>query len=253
MTLHCLHGFLGAPGDWDDFRSALGGRMPALSPRDAIVTPDFFGADAFPSAASLASWADAYAARWVQVPRPSGTILLGYSLGGRLALHLAVQWPQLWEGIIIVGAHPGLDSDEARAQRRARDETWARHFETEPWDTLTEAWNAQPVFAGRAALRPPRREQDFDRARLADALRRWSLGAQQPLWPRLAAISCPVLWVAGEDDTAQIPICRRVQEHLPHAQVQVIPGAGHRVPWEQPDVFAARVAEFLGAVRAGSA
>jgi len=230
--IHCLHGFLGSPRDWDrfgDFGTGLG-----------IVKADLFGADAFPDARTMAAWADAYFAERVGA---GPNYLLGYSLGGRLALHLATQFPDAWDGVVIIGANPGLDDAEARAARRAHDETWARRFETDPWDTLLADWDAQAVFGGRPG--GERREADFDRARLADDLRRWSLGAQELLWAALPALSCPLLWVAGADDSKQHNICRRVSDTVPGAQVWVVPGAAHRVPWEQPEAFAACVHTFL--------
>lgn len=242
MTLHCLHGFLGAPGDWDDFAEDLSARLPDFRAPGAIVTPDLFGAEAFPEADSIPAWGDAYCRRAVRAE--TDNFLLGYSLGGRLALHLAVQSPSLWAGIIIVGANPGLDSAEAREQRRQHDEIWAQRFESEPWEPLLAAWDAQPVFRGGATPRV-RREEDFSRSRLVDALRRWSLGRQNPLWASLGDIRCPLLWVAGAADTAQAPICRRVQECLPGTEVWVADGAGHRVPWDRPEAFTARVAKFL--------
>ncbi len=253
MRLHCLHGFLGSPHDWDDLAAALGESLPALAAPGALLTPDLFGADSFPRADSIPAWAEAYGRREAQahLPGPSaaGNYLLGYSLGGRLALHLAVQFPALWDGVIIVGANPGLDSEEARARRRHHDESWARRFEGEPWDALLAAWDAQPVFAGRGGGPRRRREQDFARASLAAALRRWSLGAQTPLWPALQSIHCPVLWVAGAEDAGQADICRRVGETIPGVEVWVAPDAGHRVPWEQPRAFAARAAGFLRATQ----
>jgi len=253
VRLHCLHGFLGSPHDWDDLAAALRESLPALAAPGALLTPDLFGADSFPHADSIPAWAEAYGRREAQahLPGPSaaGNYLLGYSLGGRLALHLAVQFPALWDGVIIVGANPGLDSEEARARRRTHDEIWARRFEDEPWDALLAAWDAQPVFAGRVGSPRSRREQDFSRASLAGALRRWSLGAQTPLWPALPRILRPVLWVAGAEDTGQADICRRVGETIPRVEIWPAPNAGHRVPWEQPRVFAARTVEFIGATQ----
>ncbi len=232
--IHCLHGFLGSPRDWDQFGDFGTGQ--------GVVKADLFGADAFPEAQTMADWADAYFARRVGA---GPNYLLGYSLGGRLALPLATKFPDAWDGVVIIGANPGLDDAEARTARRAHDETWAQKFETQPWDSLLAEWDAQAVFGGRPGDERP--ETNYDRARLADALRRWSLGAQEPLWNALAALSCPLLWVAGAEDVKQQSICRRVLDTVPGAQVWVAPDAAHRVPWEQPAAFAARVHTFLAA------
>lgn len=255
MTLHCMHGFLGAPRDWNDFALSMTQVLPDLAAPGAVIKADLFGADWLPEAQSLADWADAYCRRLVQAEAQSlpgsqglprtGRYLLGYSLGGRLALHMAVQRPSLWDGVIIVGANPGLDTEDARRQRRLHDEQWAQRFEMQPWDALLAAWDAQPVFAGKPALMPLRREADFSRARLAETLRRWSLGAQQPLWSALECFSRPLLWVAGAEDQGQGAICRRLQAAVPGLPLWVAGGAGHRVPWEQPQAFAARVGAFI--------
>lgn len=249
MTLHCLHGFLGLPQDWDELAQAVGDAVPALQAPGAIVRADLFGGEAFLDKLSIPAWAAEYYQRRV-MPRseasaPAGRFLLGYSLGGRLALFLARQAPHAWDGVIIVGANPGLDLENARRSRLAHDTNWARRFETEPWDSLVEAWNAQPVFANRPNTLPARREEDFSRPLLASALRRWSLGGQPPLWDVLPLLSCPLLWIAGADDTGQVPIVQRLQETTPGIEVWRCPGAAHRVPWEQPQAFAARIAEFI--------
>ena len=233
--IHCLHGFLGSPRDWDRFDDFGTGQ--------GVVKADLFSRDAFPDALTMADWANVYYPQRVEGATDEPRFLLGYSLGGRLALHLATQFPDAWDGVVIIGANPGLDDAEARAKRRAHDENWARRFETEPWDTLLADWNAQAVFSGRRG--GARHEADFDRARLADSLRRWSLGAQSPLWTALPALASPLLWIAGADDTKQQAICRRVQDMVPAAQIWIAPGAAHRVPWEQPAAFAAHVNEFL--------
>ncbi len=219
----------------------------------ALVPADLFGADWLPETQSLAEWADVSCRRIAQAdaqpPPPTGRYLLGYSLGGRLALHMALQHPLLWDGVVIVGANPGLDTEDTRLQRRRSDELWAQRFQAEPWADLLAAWDAQPVFAGKPASMPPRRETDFERARLAGALRRWSLGAQSPLWGPLEHFSRPLLWVAGAEDTGQAAFCRRLHDTVPGIQLWIADGAGHRVPWEQPQAFAARVGEFILSVQ----
>src|SRR5512141_1235766 len=118
-----LHGFLGLPSDWNFLRQA----------GFEIETPEL---DAIPS---------------------SGQTLLGYSLGGRMALH-ALVGGATYERAVIVSANLGIEGDDARLSRRRADEHWARRFETQPWEPLMRDWNAQPLFGGHAM---PRRERDF--------------------------------------------------------------------------------------------
>jgi 2-succinyl-6-hydroxy-2,4-cyclohexadiene-1-carboxylate synthase len=166
--------------------------------------------------------------------RDEGNVLLGYSMGGRRALQLLEA--RRFEKAIIVSA--GLNAtDEAR---KLRDEEWARRFETEEWGSLMRAWNAQAVFGGHVV---ERREEDYDRAELARQLREWSPAVLPP--PRLESIDTPVLWIAGERDPKYVDIARTAFGRLPHAELWICPGAGHRVPWEQPAAFVSRLRDFL--------
>lgn len=175
---------------------------------------------------------------WDFLPWPHnpdrGEVLLGYSMGGRLALQLLEQ--QRFTKAVIVSA--GLNAPDE--ERRNRDEEWARRFESEEWTLLMAAWNAQPVFGGHAL---ERHEADYDRRELARQLREWSPAVLPP--PRLEAIETPILWIAGERDAKYVDIARRAVERLPDAELWICPDAGHRVPWEQPEAFIERLRRFL--------
>jgi len=168
------------------------------------------------------------------LPQVQDDVLFGYSMGGRLALDLLQR--RRFDKAIIVSA--GLNAPDE--ERRKRDEEWARRFESEEWPSLLRAWNAQPVFGGHAV---ERREEDFDRAELARQLREYSPAVLPP--PRLESIETPVLWIAGERDRKYVEIARRAVARLPHAELWICPGAGHRVPWEQPQALVARIRDFI--------
>jgi 2-succinyl-6-hydroxy-2,4-cyclohexadiene-1-carboxylate synthase len=175
---------------------------------------------------------------WDFLPWPhsanEGDVLLGYSMGGRLALQLLER--QRFTKAIIVSA--GLNApDDAR---RVRDDEWARRFESEEWTSLMQAWNAQPVFGGHALERTA---TDYDRAELARQLRDWSPAVLPP--PRLESIETPILWIAGERDAKYVDVAQQAIARLPHAELWICPEAGHRVPWEQPDAFVGRLRAFL--------
>jgi 2-succinyl-6-hydroxy-2,4-cyclohexadiene-1-carboxylate synthase len=209
---------------------------------------------------------------WDFLPWPhspdSGDVLLGYSMGGRLALRLlerGCEFRVAGSGGSYAGAIRGVDAPSETApatrnpqpafkkaiivstglnapdeERRKRDEIWARRFESEEWQSLMRAWNAQPVFGGHTL---ERREADYDRHELARQLRDWSPAALPP--PNLERIETPILWIAGERDARYVDIARRAVERLPNAELWICPGAGHRVPWEQPQAFVARLQAFL--------
>jgi 2-succinyl-6-hydroxy-2,4-cyclohexadiene-1-carboxylate synthase len=212
-VIWCLHGFLGRGADWDFLREAgFDIRAPSL----------FVGG---PSASLGAGPLDS-------IQPAANDILLGYSMGARLALRL-LQTRRVAKGVLIsAGLAP------AEPGRQELDETWATRFESdEPWESIIDAWNRQSVFAGRANPLT-RNEADYDRGKLAAALR-------QPRQIHLEGITVPTLWIAGEDDVKYREAARRASEQLPNAQLWICPGAAHRVPWEQPAAFIARLREFV--------
>jgi pimeloyl-ACP methyl ester carboxylesterase len=207
-VIWCLHGFLGRGADWDFLRDA----------GFDIRAPSLFAGDA------------------IDIVRPSADdILLGYSMGARLALHLMLT--HRVAKAVLVSA--GVASPEPG--RKELDETWASRFESENWQSVVDAWNSQSVFAGR---RNPltRNEADYDRRALGAALREWSPSV---LHMRLRDITIPTLWIAGEDDVKYREAARRAAEQLEDAELWICPGAAHRVPWEQPEKFIARLREFV--------
>jgi 2-succinyl-6-hydroxy-2,4-cyclohexadiene-1-carboxylate synthase len=197
VVITCLHGFLGNPHDWDFLRDA----------GFAIETPPL---DAIPS---------------------HGDILLGYSLGGRLALQALLAGAN-YKRAILVSTALGIEDEELRAARRASDEAWAQRFESEDFDAVIADWNAQPVLAGPSLAR---RRDDYD----SRGLREWSSGALPPVAARLHELTIPTLWIAGARDTKYVAEAHRAAMLAADGQATIVNNAGHRVPWEQPSAFIA--------------
>jgi 2-succinyl-6-hydroxy-2,4-cyclohexadiene-1-carboxylate synthase len=170
---------------------------------------------------------------WPHTPL-GGDAVIGYSMGGRLALQV-LETERLRKAVIVAAGLNGPDEE-----RRARDEAWAKRFESEEWSSLMRAWNAQPVFGGHVLERA---EKNYDRAELARQLREYSPAVLPP--PRLERIETPVLWIAGERDAKYVDIAKRAMARLPNAELWICPDAGHRVPWEQPRRFIERLRVFL--------
>jgi 2-succinyl-6-hydroxy-2,4-cyclohexadiene-1-carboxylate synthase len=204
-----LHGFLGHPSDWNFLRDE----------GFDVRAPNLFDGE----------------------PIGDGDTLLGYSMGGRLALHALLNGAK-FSRAVIVSAGLGVEGDDARAERRVADEAWAQRFERNEWSDVMRDWNAQPLFAGNEL---PREERDFDRAALAKALREWSPAVLPPIASRLHELRLPILFVAGERDAKYVAEAERAAKLVSGAKLWVAPGAAHRVPWETPRAFAERLHAFI--------
>jgi 2-succinyl-6-hydroxy-2,4-cyclohexadiene-1-carboxylate synthase len=168
-----------------------------------------------------------------------GGIYLGDSMGGRFALHAALDRPDLVEGLVLIGATAGLESASERAARVAEDEARARRIEAIGVDAFLDEWLALPLFAGldeAAACRTERLENTP--AGLASSLRLAGTGSQTPTWDRLGELTMPVLVVAGSLDIKFAALGRRLVDGIgTNATFATIDEAGHTAHLEQPDRF----------------
>jgi len=168
--------------------------------------------------------------------------LLGYSMGGRLALHALLDNPTKWSKAVIVSAHTGIAAED-RIPRQALDAAWAAKSLKGEWDTFLAEWNAQGVLGG--ATMPDRRSLQPRREAVARSFMDWTVGVQEDLLPQLDKVTCPVLWVVGERDTKFLQVARAAVEVIPNATLVVVKDCGHRVPWEKPEEFISAVRDFL--------
>jgi 2-succinyl-6-hydroxy-2,4-cyclohexadiene-1-carboxylate synthase len=172
---------------------------------------------------------------------------LGYSMGGRFVLHLALANPELVERLVVIGATGGIDDPDERAARRRNDQALADRLEREGVAPFVEAWLAQPLFAGLSEemqFRAERAENTVDG--LAESLRQAGTGSQDPLWSRLSRLRMPVLVVAGADDAKFSAEGARLVESIgDNASLALVPNAGHAAHLEQPSAFLAVLRAFL--------
>ena len=234
-----LHGAVGMAADWRDFAKCLAERKTGSR---AVDLWRFLECEPMP----IANFGAAFNADAGDNTRGTPKVLLGYSMGGRLALHALLENPHPWQAAVIISSHPGLENLADREARRAADAEWATRALTLPWADFLSAWDAQPVL-GTPFPRPPGAAgaMSMRRREIARSFVDWSLGAQRPLWERLPEIDIPVLWVAGENDAKFLELAHRAVDLMPRATLAVAPGAGHRVPWEARDWLAERTAVFL--------
>jgi len=235
-TIVLLHGFTQTGRSWDPVVTALGERYRALA-------PDLrgHGAAGARRPVSFAAIADD-----VLALAPPRFALAGYSMGGRIALDLALRdggrAQERIERLTLIGASPGIADAGERAARRAADEALAEEIERGGVEAFARRWAAQPLFAGQplAVARAARAERlRNDAAGLAASLRGVGTGAMEPLWERLGELRIPVALIAGEHDAKFRALAERMAQRIPGATVHVVEGAGHAAQLERPQQVAA--------------
>ncbi len=174
---------------------------------------------------------------------PERFVLGGYSLGGRIALHIALTAPERVTRLVLVSTTAGIEDDAARAARSASDRRLADELEHGGWagfDSFIEDWRTQPLFAGE----PPevgamaRGDQRRNRPQaIAAALRGIGSGEMTPLWDRLPDLKMPVTVLVGDRDAKFLAMGERMMKLLPDAEL-VIASGGHGLPLENPAAVA---------------
>jgi 2-succinyl-6-hydroxy-2,4-cyclohexadiene-1-carboxylate synthase len=163
---------------------------------------------------------------------------VGYSMGGRIALQLAVASPDRVERLVLVSTTAGIEDEQERAARHAADEQRAEGIERDGVAAFLEGWLSLPIFS---TLSPAAAGLQARRANtasgLAASLRLAGTGAQRPLWPDLAALPMPVLVIAGALDEKFTAIAARMASLIPAAELAIVADAGHAVHLERQDEF----------------
>jgi 2-succinyl-6-hydroxy-2,4-cyclohexadiene-1-carboxylate synthase len=248
-----LHGFTGSLATWASHREAWRGFTTI-----AVDLPGHGDSDRLPETSR-----DGFTAAvtgLVGVLDTLGverTAVLGYSMGGRLALHLAVHLAERRSArltaLVIESASPGIANADERRARLESDMALAASIERDGVAAFTDRWEALPLFATQrrlsAGARDAVRRQRLanDASGLASALRHLSVGGQDALLARLATIDVPTLLVAGALDAAYCRHAESMAAALPRSRVAIMADAGHAVHLEQPTVFASTVRDFLDA------
>ncbi len=182
-----------------------------------------------------------------RLPADTSLWLVGYSLGGRIAMDYVCHTPSLGNlcGLVIENSHYGLQSEAERQIRRANDHLWAERFETQPIRTVLTDWYCQPVFS---SLKPEQKQRLVEKRSdnlgkaVALMLRATSLAEQPYLLDKIKTLPIQVHYLCGEDDTKFLHLA--AQSGLPR---RVIAGAGHNVHVEQPEKFALALTQLIHA------
>ena len=251
-TLVLLHGFTGSATGWGshlDAFAAAGMRIIALDlpghgQSDAPADPQRYTMEH--------CQADILAALHAFGVDAGEAILLGYSIGGRIALYTA--FSRFFRALILESASPGIADPEEQEKRRISDEALAASIERDGVAAFVEYWEKLPLFASQRFLPATCREALHAQrlhncaTGLANSLRGIGAGVQPALHARLPTLRLPVLLIAGELDNKFCAIARQMAQLLPQSQLHIVPGAGHAVHLERPREFDDLVTDFSIAV-----
>jgi 2-succinyl-6-hydroxy-2,4-cyclohexadiene-1-carboxylate synthase len=229
-ALVLLHGFTNSGASWQPVISGLGDRYRAIAPdirghatatAHAPVTLDAVVGD-------------------IAALTPDRFTLVGYSQGGRIALHAALALPHRVSRLLLIGASPGLADEAEREQRRLADERLAEHIQAVSIEQFACEWAQTPILADVSAEVAATAHADRLRstpAGLAAALRGLGTGALPSVWERLHELRMPVTLIAGERDAKFTALAHEMARRIPNATVTVIPDAGHAVHLERPEAI----------------
>lgn len=252
QPLLLLHGFTGRGTAW-------GAHAAALARAFRVITVDLPGhgrsGTADPERMGVERAADDLAAILRQTrAAPAG--VLGYSLGARIALRLAIAHPSFVRRLVLESPSAGLRTEAERGTRRRADEELAARLERDGVDAFVAEWERQPVFASQASL-PPARAARLRAIRLANrpaglaaSLRGAGQGAMEPLFDRLGSIEAPTLVITGALDDRGRPRAEEVARGIPGARLEIIDRAGHIPHEERPRAFRRLALDFLQEVPA---
>jgi len=229
----CLHGFTGSPQSWD---------FLARANTDAVIAPALLGHAGVDVPESVSRFEDEVD-RLAAFANGEPVHLIGYSLGARLALGIALRHPSLVARLSLLSGHPGLASEPERTLRRAADAAWCELLQTQGVAAFVDAWQAQPLWASQARLPAATREQkrqerlQHTALGLRRSLRVTGLAEMPNFLPLLPQIRVPTDVVAGELDSKFCELARVLARGLEHGRLAIIPDTGHDLLLEQPGLI----------------
>jgi 2-succinyl-6-hydroxy-2,4-cyclohexadiene-1-carboxylate synthase len=251
-----LHGFMGRREDWKPV-------VAALAEEYYCICPDLPGHGKNCLPGSGAGWEMAEAASGLMLLLNKYQIercaLVGYSMGGRLALYLAATYPKRFTRVVLESASPGLRTEEERAPRRQHDDNLADILENaegnpEAFRDFLERWYTLPIFTSlqerpKLLAQLVESRQENSPARLAGSLRAMSTGRQRSLWDALEGITQPTLLAAGVADRKFTIIAEEMSALSSNIAVEVFDKCGHNVHLENSGGYTTAVKHFLAPLR----
>ncbi len=231
LTFIFLHGFLGLPKDWNE----IIGNVQKEFPTAEFVALDYLNIRKLNSENKFSVWCENFKNYLEANFKGTSIILVGYSLGGRLALNFIKRHSSLAHRLYLVSTNPGFLENETgeRQQRLESDEKWANRFLHDDWNLVLEDWNKQTVFAN-SKNEPQRESANFQRQLLAKALINWSLAKQEDLRPALRENQNKISWIIGESDEKYVLLTKKISEIAPKINYHSCSNSSHRVLFDNP-------------------
>lgn len=222
VNLVALHGFWGKPGDFD-------GVLEALNPTRTFV-PDLYAHGPLDPTHDFSTWTQTFCAAVAERFKGEPVVLVGYSMGGRLALHALASRPDLFQSAVLISVNPGplIGREQPARVQWIRD--WSGKFRNEDWESVEREWNAQEAFFG--SERPRRRRPD--RSLLIRSLQNWSLLEHRIQLTDVIGLKIPVCWAFGALDKKFLAVKESLLREGVPGEFHVIERAGHRVPMDAP-------------------
>jgi 2-succinyl-6-hydroxy-2,4-cyclohexadiene-1-carboxylate synthase len=260
-----LHGFLGSGKSWREIfqinklseQSRNGDINVALQDQYFCILPDLPGHGENTKLDFSTTISFDFVTDWLfhlldEIPAPK-IHLVGYSLGGRVALHFATRYPEQIHSLILESANAGIIDEAERARRLAEDSARAESMLRDGMPAFVEKWYDMPLFASlknhpeKISAIKEAAKQNNPRW-MAKVIVELSPGLQTPLWDSLSELSFPVLLIAGAKDEKYVQVMQKMAEQIPSAQKNILPEAGHNVHAEQPEVYIELLKNFLSEV-----
>jgi 2-succinyl-6-hydroxy-2,4-cyclohexadiene-1-carboxylate synthase len=254
-TLVLLHGLFGDSRDWEPAEETLASQFQ-------VVAVDLPGhgrkTDALPSGdetADLEFMVQDLDQRVSELGEDS-VWMVGYSMGGRVAMAYALRHPETLDGLVLESASPGIQDDAARKERAELDDERAERILENGLEAFLDGWYRAGLFGGLRehpdfdAMLARRLEQDD--AAMARVIRQMSPGRQPARWEQLSGLRVPTLWLAGAQDEKYVDIVQRASDRMPSAECAIAKGSGHTVHIERPEWWCDQVTSWVSAAEAAS-
>lgn len=175
--------------------------------------------------------------------------VVGYSMGGRIALNWIVNFPGRFARIVLESATAGIENPQERSERIQQDLQLAKRLENEPFQDFPDEWYGLPLF-GRIKYHKDYKELVKGRLKnspgnLALALNAFSTGKQKSLWPHISKLAIPGLLICGQEDNKYVQIMTELNKLNNHFDITIFKNCGHSVHFENPIRFAEHLVQFL--------